>query len=339
MAKVTSYDLLRNDILKKDYKPIYLLMGEESFFIDDLTDLLEQSILTETERDFNYSLFYGVDSDVRNIITACKRYPMMSKYQVVIVKEAQRLDRFEMLENYAKQPLHSTILIINYKHGTVDGRKSVVKAIDKVGIIFESKRLYENRIPAFISSYYRERGFNIDDKSTQMLVDYVGNDLSKMVKELEKLQVVLSGKQPRITPEVVEENIGISKDYNNFELVKAIAKKDDLHAYKIVDYFDKNQKDHPLVMVLFSLFYYFNNLLECFWLPNKSEQAVMKTLNLRSTFMTHDYMFGLRNYNVKKVMEIISHLRTFDAKSKGIDNPPYTTNGELLKELVYIIMH
>ena len=339
MAKVTSYDLLRNDILKKDYKPIYLLMGEESFFIDDLTDLLEQSILTETERDFNYSLFYGVDSDVRNIITACKRYPMMSKYQVVIVKEAQRLDRFEMLENYAKQPLHSTILIINYKHGTVDGRKSVVKAIDKVGIIFESKRLYENRIPAFISSYYRERGFNIDDKSTQMLVDYVGNDLSKMVKELEKLQVVLSGKQPRITPEVVEENIGISKDYNNFELVKAIAKKDDLHAYKIVDYFDKNQKDHPLVMVLFSLFYYFNNLLECFWLPNKSEQAVMKTLNLRSTFMTQDYMSGLRNYNVNKVMEIISHLRTFDAKSKGIDNPPYTTNGELLKELVYIIMH
>ena len=140
-------------------------------------------------------------------------------------------------------------------------------------------------------------------------------------------------------PEIIEENIGISKDYNNFELVKAIAKKNDLHAYKIVDYFDKNQKDHPLVMVLFSLFYYFNNLLECFWLPNKSEQAVMKTLNLRSTFMTQDYMSGLRNYNVKKVMEIISHLRTFDAKSKGIDNPPYTTNGELLKELVYIIMH
>ena len=339
MAKVTSYELLRNDILKKDYQPIYLLMGEESFFIDDLTDLLDKSILSETERDFNFSLFYGVDSDVRTIITACKRYPMMSKYQVVIVKEAQKLDSFEMLEKYAKQPLQSTILIINYKHGTVDGRRSVMKAIEKVGVIFESKRLYENRIPAFISSYFRERDFYIDDKSTQMLVDYVGNDLSKMVKELEKLQVVLSGKEPKITPEIIEKNIGISKDYNNFELVKAIAKKDDISAYKIVDYFDKNQKDHPLVMTLFSLFFYFNNLIECFWLPQKSEQNVMKVLNLRSTFMTQDYMSGLRNYNVNKVMEIISHLRTFDAKSKGIDNPPFTTTGDLLKELVYIIMH
>ena len=339
MAKFDSYSLLRNEILKKSFKPIYLFMGEESFFIDDLTDLMDKIILSETERDFNHSVFYGVDSDVRTIISTCKRYPMMSDHQVVIIKEAQKLDNFDLLELYAKNPLNSTILIINYKHGTVDGRKAVVKSIDKVGVIFESKRLYDNKIPAFISSYYQDRGFRIDAKATQMLVDYVGNDLSKLVKELEKLQVVLSGKQPIITAEVVEENVGISKDYNNFELIKAVANKDKVKAYRIVDYFDKNQKNNPLVMTLYSFIYYFNNLIECFWLPQKTEQNVMKALNFRNTYMAQDYMAGLRNYNVNEVMEIISNLRTFDAKSKGIDNPPYTSNGELLKELVYKIMH
>lgn len=339
MAKFASYSLVRSEILKKSFKPVYLFMGDESFFIDDLTDMMDKMILSETERDFNHSVFYGVDSDVRTIISTCQRYPMMSDYQVVIVKEAQRLDNFELLELYAKNPLKSTILIINYKHGTVDGRKAVVKAIDKVGVIFESKRMYENQIPAFISSYFRDRGFQIDGKSTQMLVDYVGNDLSKLVKELEKLQVVLSGKKPVITANIIEENIGISKDYNNFELIKAIANKDRAKAFRIVDYFDKNQKNNPLVMTLYSFIYYFNNLVECFWLPNKSEQNVMNALNFRSTFMTKDYMAGLKNYTVTEVLEIISQLRTFDAKSKGIDNPPYTTNGELLKELVARIMN
>ena len=339
MAKVASYELLRREILKKSYHPIYLFQGEESFFIDDLTNLLDQSILTESERDFNHTIFYGVDSDVRAIISACKRYPMMSEHQVIIVKEAQRLANIELLELYAKNPLKSTILIINYKHGTIDGRKSIMKAIDKAGVIFESKRLYENKIPAFISSYYHDRGIQIDMKSTQMLVDYVGNDLSKLVKELEKLEVVLSGKEQRITAEIIEENIGISKDYNNYELIKAIANKDKYSAFRIVEYFDKNQKDNPLVMTLYSLVFYFNNLVECFWLTNRSEQSVMNTLNFRNTYMTQDYMAGMRNYNVNEVMKIISNLRTFDAKSKGIDNPPYTTNGELLKELVYKIMN
>jgi len=339
MAKFASYSLMRNDILKKSYKPIYLFMGDESFFIDDLTYMMDKMILSETERDFNHSVFYGVDSDVRTIISTCQRYPMMSDHQVVIVKEAQKLDNIELLELYAKKPLKSTILIINYKHGTIDGRKSVIKAIDKVGVIFESKRLYDNKIPAFISAYFQDRGFQIDAKSTQMLVDYVGNDLSKLVMELEKLQVVLSGKPPKITAEIIEENVGISKDFNNFELIKAIANKDRAKAYRIVDYFDKNQKNNPLVMTLYSFIYYFNNLVECFWLPYKSEQNVMTALNFRNTFMTQDYMAGLRNYTVNEVLEIISQVRTFDAKSKGIDNPPFTTHGELLKELVYKIMH
>ena len=339
MAKFSSYSIVRKEILKKSFKPIYLFMGQESFFIDDLTNMMDKMILSETERDFNHSVFYGVDADVRTIISTCQRYPMMAEYQVVIVKEAQRLDNFDLLALYAKNPLKSTILIINYKHGTVDGRKAVLKAIDKVGVIFESKRLYDNQIPAFISSYYRDRGVQVDAKASQMLVDYVGNDLSKLVKELEKLQVVLSGKQPRVTPEVVEENIGISKDYNNFELIKAIANKDRARAFRIVDYFEQDQRTNPLVMTLSSFIYYFNNLVECYWLPHKSEQSVMKALNFRGTFMTWDYMAGLRNYSVGEVMEIISQLRTFDARSKGIDNPPYTTNGDLLKELVAKIMH
>ena len=339
MAKFNSYSLVRSEILKKSFKPIYLFMGEESFFIDDLTNMMDKMILSETERDFNYSLFYGVDSDVRTIISTCQRYPMMSEYQLVIVKEAQRLDNFELLELYAKNPMKSTILILNYKHGNVDGRKAVLKAIDKVGVVFESKRIYDNKVPAFISSYFRDRGFQIDAKSTQMLVDYVGNDLSKLVKELEKLQVVLSGKQPRITAEIIEENIGISKDYNNFELIKAIANKDRAKAFSIVEYFDKDQKTNPLILTISSFIYYFNNLIECFWLPNKSEQNVMKALNFRSAFMTRDYMAGLRNYSVNEVLQIISHLREFDAKSKGIDNPPLTTNGDLLRELVAKIMH
>lgn len=339
MAKFSSYSVVRKEILKKSFKPIYLFMGDESFFIDDLTNMMDKMILSETERDFNHSVFYGVDSDVRTIISTCQRYPMMAEYQVVIVKEAQRLDNFDLLALYAKNPLKSTILIINYKHGTVDGRKAVVRAIDNVGVIFESKRLYENQVPAFITSYYRDRGVQIDGKATQMLVDYVGNDLSKLVKELEKLQVVLSGKQQRVTPDIVEENIGISKDYNNFELIKAIANKDRARAFRIVNYFEQDQKTNPLVLTISSFIYYFNNLVECYWLPHKSEQSVMKALNFRSTFMTRDYMAGLRNYSVTEVMEIISQLRTFDARSKGIDNPPYTSNGDLLKELVAKIMH
>lgn len=340
MAKFASYSLMVSEIRKKSFKPIYLFMGQESYFIDDLTDMLDKMILSETERDFNHTIFYGVDSDVRSIISTCQRYPMMSEYQVVIVKEAQRLNNFELLELYAKNPLKSTILIINYKHGTVDGRKAVLKAIDKVGVIFDSKKVYENKVPAFISSYFRDRGFQIDQKSTQMLVDFVGNDLSKLVKELEKLQVVQSGnQQPKITPQIVEDNIGISKDYNNFELIKAIANKNRAKAFRIVEYFDKDQKTNPLPLTLHAFFFYFNNLVECFWLPNKSEQSVMNALNLRFSFMAADYMAGLRNYTVNEVLAVISQLRIFDAKSKGLDKPPLTTHGDLLRELVAKIMH
>lgn len=334
-----TFDSLKRDISKRIFAPIYLLMGDEAYFIDQLTDLLSETVLTETEKDFNMLTFYGVDSDVNNIVAAARRFPMMSEYQLIVVKEAQELNKIEILDSYAKSPLQSTVLVIGYKHGMVDKRKALVKNIEKNGgVVFESKKLYENKIPSFIKSYFSEKGIRIDEKSAQMLTDFVGNDISNLIQQLQKLEVSLPEGSKTITSDLIEKNVGISKEYNNFELLKAIISKNILTTNRIVDYFSKNPKDNPTVVTLSVLFNYFSNLLECFWLPQRSEQSVMAALNLRSSFFAQDYMIGLRNYNAQKVMEIISHLRTFDAKTKGIDNVS-ASPGELLKELVYKIMH
>lgn len=338
MSTQLSFNTLRNDILQRRFKPIYLFMGDESYFIDVLTDLLADTVLTETEKDFNMLTFYGVDADVNLIISSARRFPMMSEYQLIIVKEAQNLDKFELLDLYAKNPMPSTILVINYKHGTVDKRKAVVKSILKTGGIFESKKLYENQIPAFIQSWLKEKGIGIDEKSAQMLTDFVGNDISKLIPQLQKLELSLPEGERRITSILIEKNVGISKDYNNFELQKAIISKNVVVANRIVDYFDKNPKENPMIATIAVLFNYFSNLLECFWLSRKDEQSIMNALNMRSAYFVRDYMTGLRNYNAQKVMGIISDLRTFDARSKGVDNVS-ASQGDLLKELVYRIMH
>lgn len=333
-----SFDSIRADILRRNFKPIYLLMGDESYFIDKLTDILLDTVLTEAEKDFNMQIFYGVDSDVNTIISSARRFPMMSEHQLIVVKEAQQLDKFDVLDTYAKNPMPSTVLVLNYKHGTVDKRKALVKNIDKAGVVFESKKLYDNQIPAFITSYFREKEIGIDEKSAQMLTDFVGNDISKLIPQLEKLEISLPENSKRITSDLIEKNVGISKDYNNFELLKAIIEKNSLAANRIVEYFSKNQKDNPSVVTLSVLFNYFSNLLECYWLPQKNEQSVMAALNIRSAYFVRDYMTGLRHYNVNKVMDIISYLRTYDGRSKGVDNVS-ASQGELLKELVYKIMH
>ncbi len=320
------------------FKPIYLLMGDEGFFIDELTALLSDTLLTEVEKDFNMLTFYGVDSDVNTIISSARRFPMMSDHQLIIVKEAQQLDQFELLDHYVKNPMLSTVLVINYKHGSVDKRKALVKNIEKLGVVFESKKLYENQIPAFITSWFREKEIGIDEKSAQMLTDYLGNDISKLIPQLQKLEVSLPEGQRRITSDLIEKNVGISKEFNNFELQKAIITKNVLAANRIVDYFSRNPKDNPMMVTVAILFNYFSNLLECYWLPQKDERSIMSALNMKSSFFVRDYMTGLRNYNAGKVMEIISELRTFDARSKGVDNIS-VSQGELLKELVYRIMH
>lgn len=334
----SAFNSLRNDIQSRKFKPIYLFMGDESYFMDVLTELLSATVLSETEKDFNMLTFYGTDSDVNLVIASARRYPMMSEYQLIVLKEAQNLENFELLDVYAKKPMLSTILVINYKHGTVDKRKSLVKNIAKLGEVFESKKLYDNQIPSFLQSWVKERGMSIDEKSAQMMSDYVGNDISKLIPQLEKLEISLPAGERRITAALIEKNIGISKDYNTFELQRAVISKNVVAANRIVDYFEKNPKDNPIMATIAVLFNYFSNLLECYWLPQKNEASIMEALNMKSSFFVRDYMTGLRNFSAQKVMSIISDLRTYDARSKGLDNVS-ASHGDLLKELVYRIMH
>lgn len=336
----SDFDSIRREILSRKFAPVYLFMGEESYFIDVLTELLTDKVLTEDEKDFNLLTFYGIDSDVNEIIAAARRFPMMADYQLIIVKEAQNLDKFELLDSYLKKPLPSTVLVLNYKHGNIDKRKAVVKKIANIGVIFESKKLYDNQIPAFITSYLKEREIGIDVKSAHMLSEFVGNDISKLIPELQKLEVSLPAAPSvrRITAYLIEKNVGISKEYNNFELISAIASKDIQMTNRIVNFFSKNSKNYPIMATVAVLFNYFSTLLECFWLPRKDEQSVMNALNLRSSFFARDYMAGIKNYNANKVINIISALRIADSRSKGVDNIS-ASQGELLKELVYKILH
>ncbi len=338
MAKSdATFDSIRKDILQRNFSPIYLFMGEEAYFIDQLTELLANTVLSEEEKDFNQITFYGVDSDANQIISAARRFPMMSEYQLVIVKEAQELSSFDSLELYAKNPVKSTILVINYKHKSLDKRKLIYKAISKNGVVLESKKLYDNQVAAFVKKYFLDRKIGIDDKSAQMLTDYIGNNLNKLIQELQKLEIALPADSRKITAEVIEKNIGISKDYNNFELLRAIQSKNILAANRIVDYFGKNPKENPIVVTISVLFNYFSNLLECFWLSRFDEDSIAEALKT-TRFFARDYLTGLKHYKPKEVMEIISTLRTFDGKSKGIDNIS-ASQGELLRELVYRIMH
>jgi len=313
-------------------------MGDEPYYIDELTTLLANTVLPEEERDFNQTVLYGMETDVASVVTLARSFPMMSEYQLIIVKEAQNLSKIEELEVYAKNPLHTTILVINYKNGTLDKRKKLSAAIEKNGVILESKRIPDYKIPAFISSYVQTKGLTIDQKSAQMLSDYLGNDLSKLTNEIAKLLLAIPQGQRQITADLIEENIGISKDFNNFELLKAVVEKNIFKINQIADYFEKNPKNNPMIVTLVVLFNFFSNLMICYWAKNKTEQGIAAELGFRNPYQAKDYVAALRNYNAYKCMEIISLLRTYDAKGKGVGNIS-TPDGELLKELLYKIVH
>jgi DNA polymerase-3 subunit delta len=313
-------------------------MGDEPYYIDELTGLFIDTVLPEEERDFNRTILYGMETDVKSVITLARSFPMMSEYQLIVVKEAQNLSKIEELEAYAKNPLHTTILVLNYKNGSLDKRKKLYAEIEKHGVVFESKKIPEYKIPAFISSYVQSKGLGIDQKSAQMLSDYLGNDLSKLTNEIAKLLIAIPSGQMRITAGLIEENIGISKDFNNFELLKAIVEKDIFKINQIADYFAKNPKNNPLVMTMSVLFNFFSNLMVCYWAKNKTEQGITAELGFRNPYQAKDYVQALKNYKAFKSMEIISLLRTYDAKSKGVGNIS-ASDGELLKELLYKITH
>ncbi|NDV67834.1 DNA polymerase III subunit delta [Dysgonomonas sp. 25] len=333
-----TFEQLKSDILARRFKPVYLLMGEESYYIDELTDLLINTILPEEERDFNQTILYGRDTDVRTLITSARAFPMMSEYQVIVVKEAQDMSKLDDLSIYVQNPLASTILVLNYKNGTYDKRKKLSAEINKHGVIFESAKIPDYKMAGFIGSFVQTKGLTIDGKSAQMLADYLGNDLKKIANELDKLLLAMPQGSKQITAELIEQNIGISKDYNNFELLKSVVQKDIVKMNQIADYFEKNPKNNPYILTLTVLFNFFSNLMICYWAKDKSEQGLANELGLRSSFQAKDYVMGVRNYNAFKCMEIVSLLRNYDAKGKGVGNVS-TPDGELLKELLYKITH
>lgn len=335
-------ELSCDDILKelraKQYRPIYYLMGEESYYIDLIADYITDNVLSETEKEFNLTVVYGADVDIATVINAAKRYPMMSEYQVVIVKEAQAIRNMEELSFYLQKPLNSTILVICHKHGTLDKGKKLAAEVEKVGILFESKKIKDSQLPAFINSYMKRKGIDMEPKASAMLADFVGTDLSRLTGELEKLIITLPAGQKRVTPEQIEKNIGISKDYNNFELRSALVEKDILKANKIIKYFEENPKTNPIQMTLSLLFNFYSNLMLSYYSPEKTEQGIASWLGLKSPWAARDYLTAMRRYNGVKTMQIIGEIRYADAKSKGINNASMS-DGDILRELVFKILH
>jgi DNA polymerase-3 subunit delta len=338
-VKEYTFEEICRDITAGKFAPVYVLMGEEPYFIDYIENLLVQNVLNETEQDFNRMIFYGADSNVLDIINAARRFPMMAQRQLVIIKEAQDLSKPDLLTQYIKAPMQSTVFVICHKYKKIDGHKDLLLEAKKNGIVFESKKIYDNKMAAFIVSFMKQRSMDIDGKSAQMLADHLGNDIGRLTKEAEKLKIVLEASlSKRITPELIEMNIGISKDYNSYELVNAIASRDILRANRIADYFDKNQKVNPIQTVLPVLFNYFVNLMICFYSKDKSAKGIMNTLNMQWSFQANDYVLGLSNYKAMKVFDIIHEIRIADAKSKGFENNS-VTSGYIYKELLYKIMH
>lgn len=324
------------DIKSRKLKPIYFLMGEEAYYIDKISDFIEDNVLTEDERGFNQMVLYGRDVSIDDIVGNAKRFPMMAEYQVIIVKEAQDLSRsIENLVNYAKQPQPSTILVMNYKYKTIDKRKSLYKTLKKMGVVYESKKLYENQIADWIRRVLAPKDYSIAPKAAQMLVEFLGTDLSKINNELNKLQIILP-KGTQISPEHIEENIGISKDFNNFELRKAIGDGDIKKAHQIVNYFAENPKDNPIVVTVSLLFNFFSQLLHFHGMTDKSPRNVASALKINPYFV-NEYITAARNYPMRKVSGVIGTLREFDVKSKGV-GANAVPQGDLLKELLVRIM-
>ena len=338
MTKVFTYEEIVRDVKNGVYVPIYFLMGEEDYYIDRISEYIADRVLTEAEKEFNLTILYGADTDIATIINSAKRYPMMSKYQIVMVKEAQNLKNLDELTYYLQKPLMSTILVFCYKHGVLDRRKKLAAEIEKAGILFESKKLKDAQLSGFISSYLKRKREDIEPKASEMMAEFVGADLNRMAGELEKLVITLPDGCSRITPEQIERNIGISKDYNNFELRNALITKDVLKANLIVKYFNNNMKNNPLQVTLAVLFGFFSNLMLTYYAPGKSEQEIASFLGLRSPWQAKDYLAAMKKYSGVKVMQIIGEIRLCDAKSKGVKNSS-VSDGDLLRELIYFIMH
>lgn len=326
-----------NNIQKGSVSPLYFLMGEEPYYIDRISDFIAQNLLAEEEKGFNQIIMYGRDTSIDEIVSNAKRYPMMAERQVIIVKEAQDLSRsIEKLVDYAENPQPTTTLVFCYKYKSLDKRKKLSKVLKKSGILFESKRLYENQVADWIMKTLKAKNYTISPKAAQMLVEFLGIDLGKIDNELNKLQLI-TPEGTQITPELIEQNIGISKDFNNFELRKAIGMRDSLKAHRIVNYFAQNPKDNPMVVTISLLFSYFSQIMQYHGLPDKSKANVAKQLKVHPYFVG-DYVVAAKNYPMKKVSQVIGLLHESDVKGKGV-GAVNISHGDLLKELMVKILN
>lgn len=332
-----SCDKILSDLRKRIFRPVYFLAGEEPYYIDIITSFIEENVLEESEKSFNQIVLYGEDTSVPAITELSRRFPMMASHQVIIVREAQSLKKIEDLNMYAEKPLPSTILVINYKYKTLDKRTKLYKTLDKDAVYFESPRLRDYQVPAWIERYLMNKGIKIRPDASAMLTEYLGTDLHKIANELDKLLITLPSGNPLITTELIEKNIGISKNYNNFELQKAIGERNILKANMIIQHFANNPKDNPIIVTIASLYSYFSKVLTYHYLPDKSKNNVAAVLKI-NPFFVRDYEQAASFYNVAKTVYIISLLRTYDMKSKGFGDLS-SEAGDLLKELTFKILH
>jgi len=332
-----TYEEIIADLKNRIFKPVYFLAGEEPYYIDMIVDYIEDKVLPESEKAFNQIVVYGDDTNIQAVMDTAKRFPMMSSHQVVIVKEAQSLKKIEDLALYVEKPLNSTILVFSYKYKTPDKRTKLVKLLESQAVYFESQRLRDYQIPAWIERYLMTKGIKIEPSASAMLTEYLGTDLHKIVNELDKLIITLPREKPLITSLLIEKNIGISKEYNNFELQKAIGERNILKSFMIISYFANNPKDNPITLTIASLFGFFSKLLTYHYLTDKSKNNAAAALKV-NPFFVKDYETAAQRYNISRVVAIISILRNYDVRSKGYGDAG-TEPGDLMKEMVYKILH
>jgi len=334
-----NYENILEDLKNKIYHPIYFLSGEEPYFIDKISKFIENTVLTESEKDFNQVIVYGRDTSIVDIVSLAKEYPVFGNYRLVIVREAQNLkniERNELLKSYLKNPAKSTILVFDYKYKKVDGRTEFAKLLGKAGVYFQSKKLWDYQVPEWIVGVLRDKGFRISQPTSIVLAENLGNDLSKIENELEKLEINLE-KGTEITPDIIEEHIGISKDYNIFELQNALGKRDILKVNRIINYFGSNPKEHSVIMVISVLFAYFRKLFLFHFLKDKSENNLAAQLSI-NRFFVKDYRMAANKYSTQKLRQVFSVLREYDLKSKGVESAPME-DGEIMREMVFKILH
>lgn len=338
-ATVT-FDAIMRDLKSGKYAPVYILMGDESYYIDRITDYIAENVLDPDDRDFNQTVVFGADTNAAQVVDMAKGYPVMpAAHRVVIVKEAQGLKSLDALERYFEKPLASTLLVIAYKNGTIDRRKKVVGKAEAVGVVFESKKKRDYELPTFIETYLKKNHVAIDPKSAAMIAEHIGADLSRLISELDKVMISLPDDNRRVTPDIVEREIGVSKEFNIFELKTAIIERNVFKANQIVKYFDKNPKAGSLFSCLPLLYTFFQNLMVAFYAPDKNnDNNLAAFLELKSVWALKDYRVGMRNFSAMKTLQILAKIRETDAKSKGLDSLNTSTD-DLMRELVFFILH